>query len=95
MGSGCSSQGGKVATELETGKPPKDTPPPPQWKIFPSIAEAKGFYKADGTFDKWVDPGHLELRTLLDEPQGQHSLGGEYILFIMFLTMCYWNWNEI
>lgn len=77
MGAGCSA-GKQVAAEEEQGLS-KEVPEPNKsvWKIFPSIAEAKGFYKADGTFDKWVDPGHLELRTLLDEPQGQHSLGGE------------------
>jgi hypothetical protein len=45
------------------------------WKMLPSIDEARGKFKADGTLAKSVDPGHLELRTLLDEPLGQHSIG--------------------
>lgn len=79
MGSGCSTQNSQVAS---TEKKEDQVKPLPEagknhsvWKIFPSISEAKGFYKAEGTFDKWVDPGHLELRTLLDEPSGQHALG--------------------
>jgi hypothetical protein len=45
------------------------------WKMLPSIDEARGKFKADGTLAKSIDPGHLELRTLLDEPLGQHSIG--------------------
>jgi hypothetical protein len=79
MGSACSSQNAQVsATDAqEDTVQPLPEPSRSVWKIFPSISEAKGFYKAEGTFDTWVDPGHLELRTLLDEPSGQHSLGGK------------------
>ena len=80
MGSGCSSQNSQVATvdEVAQAEQPKSV-----WKIFPSISEAKGFYKADGTFDKFIDPGHLELRTLMDEPTGQHALGGKFDIVII------------
>ena len=45
------------------------------WKMLPSIDEARANYREDGTLAKSVDPGHLELRTLLEEPLGQHSIG--------------------
>jgi hypothetical protein len=45
------------------------------WKMLPSIDEARGKFREDGTLAKSVDPGHLELRTLLEEPLGQHSIG--------------------
>jgi hypothetical protein len=46
-----------------------------QWKFLPSVDEAKGNYKKDGTLLKSTDPGHLELRTLLDEPLAQREIG--------------------
>jgi len=42
---------------------------------LPSVDEAKGMFKADGTLSKSTDPGHLELRTLLEEPAAQHEIG--------------------
>ncbi|CAE7665250.1 unnamed protein product, partial [Symbiodinium microadriaticum] len=45
------------------------------WKMLPSIDEARANYREDGTLAKSVDPGHLELRTLLEEPLGQQSIG--------------------
>lgn len=46
-----------------------------KWKLLPSVDEAKGKFKADGTLSKSIDPGHLELRTLLEEPAAQHEIG--------------------
>ena len=87
MGSGCSSQSNKKVSNApsdDASTPlPEQTKSASTWKIFPSISEAKGFYKAEGTFGKWVDPGHLELRTLLDEPSGQHALGCKYFIYTM------------
>jgi hypothetical protein len=45
-----------------------------EWKILPSTAEAKKKFQADGTLAKNSDPGHLELRTLLDDPTAQAAL---------------------
>lgn len=47
---------------------------PVEWKILPSSAEAKKKFQADGTLGKNSDPGHLELRTLLDDPNAQATL---------------------
>jgi len=71
MGSGSSSQNTAPAT---TGKS-DEVEVSHHWKLLPSIEEARGKFRADGTLAKSVDPGHLELRTLLDEPLGQHSIG--------------------
>lgn len=88
MGAACSSTKDVKVSDTR----PKEEAPAPEpfrvWKIFPTISEAKGFYKADGTFDQWVDPGHLELRTLLDEPTGQHSLGGKGFKGCIFCVFC-------
>jgi serine/threonine protein kinase len=45
-----------------------------EWKILPSSAEAKKKFQADGTLGKNSDPGHLELRTLLDDANAQAVL---------------------
>lgn len=45
------------------------------WKYLPSVDEAKGKFRKDGTLMKSSDPGHLELRTLLDEPLAQRAIG--------------------
>lgn len=45
-----------------------------EWKILPSSAEAKKKFQADGTLGKNSDPGHLELRTLLDDVTAQAVL---------------------
>lgn len=72
--------GASASTKKSKPSKPSDNKPVEQeishhWKMLPSIDEARGKFKADGTLGKSVDPGHLELRTLLDEPLGQHSIG--------------------
>jgi hypothetical protein len=45
-----------------------------QWRLMPSFDEAKGhFAKTDGVILK--EPGHVELRALLDEPLAQKTMG--------------------
>jgi len=46
-----------------------------QWKILPSLTEARRNFEDDGTSQSFEDPGHIELRCLLDDPTGQHALG--------------------
>lgn len=46
-----------------------------EWKILPSNVEARKKFQADGTLPKNSDPGHLEMRTMLDEPISQNGLG--------------------
>lgn len=58
----------------------KNTPPPTEetsvkWKFLPSVEEAKDKFKNDGTLVKSTDPGHLELRQLLEEPLAQREIG--------------------
>ncbi len=45
-----------------------------QWKMLPSMVEARKKFEADGTLTKNSDPGHLELRTLLDDPMAQPAI---------------------
>lgn len=49
--------------------------PTVRWKVMPSSAEAREKFEADGTLNKNSDPGHLELRAMLDEPIAQHTIG--------------------
>ena len=73
--------GGSASTNKSKGNKKSNEAKPAEeeishhWKMLPSIDEARGKFKADGTLAKSIDPGHLELRTLLDEPLGQHSIG--------------------
>ncbi len=46
-----------------------------EWKILPSNVEARKKFEADGTLTKNSDPGHLELRTMLEEAFSQHAIG--------------------
>lgn len=46
-----------------------------EWKILPSSSEARQKFEADGTLNKNSDPGHLELRRMLDETYTQNALG--------------------
>lgn len=46
-----------------------------QWKMLPSVDEAKEKFHSDGTLIGNIDAGHLELRILLDEPMGQQAIG--------------------
>ena len=45
-----------------------------QWKMLMSSSEAKAKFQADGTLAKGSDPGHLELRALLDDSIACHYL---------------------
>ena len=46
-----------------------------QWKMLPSVEEAKEKFQNDGSLIGKIDAGHLELRILLDEPLGQQQIG--------------------
>eukprot|EP00607_Mallomonas_marina_P009580 CAMPEP_0182418880 /NCGR_PEP_ID=MMETSP1167-20130531/3258_1 /TAXON_ID=2988 /ORGANISM="Mallomonas Sp, Strain CCMP3275" /LENGTH=648 /DNA_ID=CAMNT_0024593337 /DNA_START=174 /DNA_END=2120 /DNA_ORIENTATION=- len=46
-----------------------------RWKVVPTAEQARDKYEADGTLSKTSDPGHLELRQLLEEPMGQNYIG--------------------
>jgi hypothetical protein len=46
-----------------------------EWKMLLSVDEAKLKFQNDGTLTGNIDPGHLELRILLDEPLGQQFIG--------------------
>lgn len=46
-----------------------------RWKLMPSSTEAREKFEADGTLLKNSDPGHLELRAMMEEPLAQHTLG--------------------
>ena len=45
-----------------------------QWKTMLSSNEARVKFEADGTLSKGSDPGHLELRALLDDSTACHYL---------------------
>lgn len=45
-----------------------------EWKLLPSTVEARKKFEADGTLGKNSDPGHLELRTMLDDPVAQPAI---------------------
>eukprot|EP01033_Poteriospumella_lacustris_P011218 gene11217-7979_t len=68
---GCSES--KVVVEAENHDD-AEKEAPVEWKILPSSAEAKKKFQADGTLGKNSDPGHLELRTLLDDATAQAVL---------------------
>lgn len=56
----------------------KSTRSPPVtvvFKVMPSELEARKRFEQDGTLVKNCDPGHLALRTMLDEPLSQNALG--------------------
>lgn len=46
-----------------------------EWKVLPSSTEARVKFEQDGTLHKESDPGHLELRTMLDDAISQAALG--------------------
>lgn len=47
-----------------------------KWKVKPSQSEAKKHYHDDGTLSiSDDDPGHLELRLMLDDPLAQNAIG--------------------
>lgn len=45
------------------------------WKQLLSTAEARKKYIEDGTLTESMEAGHLELRTMLDDPYAQKALG--------------------
>lgn len=45
-----------------------------EWKLLPSMVDARKKFEADGTLGKNSDPGHLELRTMLDDPVAQPAI---------------------
>lgn len=46
-----------------------------KWRVLPSADEARKKYEADGTLAKSSDDGHLELRSLMEEPMAQNYIG--------------------
>jgi hypothetical protein len=46
-----------------------------KWKLMPSSEEARQKFEADGTLIKNSEPGHLELRAMLDDPIAEKTLG--------------------
>lgn len=69
---GCTQPKAIMPTESEMDN--KDKEQSVQWRILPSSEEAKKRFQDDGTLGKNSDPGHLELRTLLDDPNAQNVL---------------------
>lgn len=45
-----------------------------EWKLLPSSVEARKKFEADGTLNKNSDPGHLELRSMLDDQLAQAAI---------------------
>lgn len=60
------------------------------WKVIPSAAEAKAKYESEGTLTKNMDTGHLELRTLLDDPMAQRVLGAYAKEALAFESFMFW-----
>jgi serine/threonine protein kinase len=69
---GCSQPKAVVPTESDRDN--RDKEQSVQWKVLPSSEEAKKRFQQEGTLGKNSDPGHLELRTLLDDPTAQSVL---------------------
>jgi hypothetical protein len=46
-----------------------------KWKLLPSGEQARRKFTRDGTLSKNSEPGHLELRAMLDDPISQRMLG--------------------
>jgi len=82
MGSGGSTQqqSPSRAAQSQNGKNKKSSQNAEEgrsvrWKVMPSAEEARGKFEADGTLVRSNDAGHLELRTLLEEPMAQNYIG--------------------
>jgi hypothetical protein len=74
--------------------PPPPAPPTPQWKDVPATKSLTEKYHADGSLPSDdFDKGHLELRSLLDEPIAQ-SIIGEYAK-VKFTQESFFAWTEI
>lgn len=70
---GCVNSKNSATHPLEEAKAQSRLPV--EWKLLMSKEEARKKFEADGTLSKNSDPGHLELRALLEEPVAQHTLG--------------------
>jgi hypothetical protein len=46
-----------------------------KWKLLPSGEQARIKFTRDGTLSKNSEPGHLELRAMLDDPISQRQIG--------------------
>ncbi len=46
-----------------------------KWKLLPSSEEARKKFEKDRTLTKNSEPGHLELRAMLEDPIAEHTLG--------------------
>lgn len=46
-----------------------------QWKVLPSSGEYRKKFEEDGTLNKHSNQGHLEFRTMLEEPVAQRAMG--------------------
>jgi len=55
--------------------PPEKAEEIVQWKVLPTIPQARAKYELDGSLGKSTNPLHVELRALLDEQVGQRTLG--------------------
>jgi hypothetical protein len=67
-----------------------------QWKMLPSMVEARKKFEADGTLNKNSDPGHLELRTLLDDPVAQPAIFNyaKHVVMAQDIFMCWVDIQE-
>lgn len=70
--------GGIVATPSQVDQSSQEdqsTHSNKKWKLLPSSDEARQKFEADGTLNKNSEPGHLELRAMLDDPIAEKTLG--------------------
>lgn len=70
---GCGASTNRVSTEREREN--TNSTSVVAWKILPSESEARKKFIADGTLKNTSEFGHLELRTILEDPISQNSLG--------------------
>jgi protein-serine/threonine kinase len=78
---------GEKATEIEHTV---------EWKLLPSSVEARKKFEADGTLSKNSDPGHLELRTMLDDPVAQPAIFkyAKQVVMAQDIFMCWVDIQE-
>jgi serine/threonine protein kinase len=81
------SSNGEKATEIEHTV---------EWKLLPSSVEARKKFEADGTLSKNSDPGHLELRTMLDDPVAQPAIFkyAKQVVMAQDIFMCWVDIQE-
>jgi hypothetical protein len=67
-----------------------------EWKLLPSSVEARKKFEADGTLSKNSDPGHLELRTMLDDPVAQPAIFkyAKQVVMAQDIFMCWVDIQE-